>query len=157
MSCSIFCLFLASCCWNLIFAMQITFCIQAQLKNQNLLNLFSTILWNSWNSNVNMIVKFEITSGYTTSQRFFIFSNISKWNSSLKYTFDKNFRCLSIFYNRYECFSPAIILKITETSNFQKNHLKESSMACRKHMASLIENRKCNFYLIYIHVGEVNM
>ncbi len=35
--------------------------------------------------------------------------------------------------------------------------LKESSMACKKHMASLLENRKRNFYLIYIHVGEVNM
>ncbi len=40
---------------------------------------------------------------------------------------------------------------------FEKTHLKKSSMACRKHMASLIENRKCNFYLTYIHVGEVNM
>ncbi len=38
-----------------------------------------------------------------------------------------------------------------------EKHLKESSMACRKHMASLIENKKCNFHLIYIHVGEVNM
>ncbi len=40
---------------------------------------------------------------------------------------------------------------------FSKKHLKESSMAYRKHMTSLIENRKCNFYLIYIHVEEVNM
>ncbi len=40
---------------------------------------------------------------------------------------------------------------------FSKNHLKESGMACRKHMASLIENRKCNFYVIYTHEGEVNM
>jgi hypothetical protein len=40
---------------------------------------------------------------------------------------------------------------------FKKKHLKESGMACTKHMASLIENRKCNFYLIYIHVGEVKM
>ncbi len=38
---------------------------------------------------------------------------------------------------------------------FSKKHLKELGMACRKHMASLIENKKCTFYLIYIHVGEV--
>ncbi len=88
---------------------------------------------------------------------FFHIFNISKWNSSLKYTFDKNFRCLGIFYNRYECFSPTIILKNHRNFKFSKKHLKESSMACRKNMGSLIENKKCNFYLIYIHVGEVNI
>jgi hypothetical protein len=76
-------------------------------KNWNLLHLFSTILWNhEW-----LHHKFIC---------FHIFK-YSKRNSSLKYTFDKNFRCLSIFYNQYECFSPATIKKIIETSNFQKN------------------------------------
>ncbi len=40
---------------------------------------------------------------------------------------------------------------------FSKKRLKESSMACGKHMASLLKNKKCIFNLIYIHVGEVNM